>query len=159
MPRWAPQQCWTTVLLPKISSSFVSHNHYFCASSTFIDTCYISIFILSLLKHDFPPNIFCLLKTAVGLFNSEVKTHLLLFANRGSKDYTQLQARVKAVAPEFTGKVKITKAWIHIAYCIWSGQLWVSPTYQIKNDNNLSSHCKMSHSLCHELSFQVTVNT
>jgi len=42
--------------------------------------------------------------TAVGLFNSEVKTHLLLFANRGSKDYAQLQARVKAVAPEFTGK-------------------------------------------------------
>ncbi|XP_071388188.1 endoplasmic reticulum resident protein 27 [Centroberyx affinis] len=42
--------------------------------------------------------------TAVGLFNSEVKSHLLLFANRGSKDYAELTARLGALAPEFTGK-------------------------------------------------------
>ncbi|XP_029296646.1 endoplasmic reticulum resident protein 27 [Cottoperca gobio] len=42
--------------------------------------------------------------TAVGLFNSEVKTHLLLFANRGSKEYTELKERLGALAPEFTGK-------------------------------------------------------
>lgn len=42
--------------------------------------------------------------TAVGLFNSEVKTHLLLFANRGSKEYTELTERLAALAPEFTGK-------------------------------------------------------
>ncbi|MED6290034.1 hypothetical protein CHARACLAT_008960 [Characodon lateralis] len=42
--------------------------------------------------------------TAVGLFNSEVKTHLVIFANRGSKDYTKLKKRLGALAPEFTGK-------------------------------------------------------
>ncbi|XP_007551719.1 endoplasmic reticulum resident protein 27 [Poecilia formosa] len=42
--------------------------------------------------------------TAVGLFNSEVKTHLVLFANRGSKEYTELKERLGALAPEFTGK-------------------------------------------------------
>ncbi|KAM9314823.1 endoplasmic reticulum resident protein 27 [Pholidichthys leucotaenia] len=42
--------------------------------------------------------------TAVGLFNSEVKTHLLLFVNRGSKDYSELKDRLQALAPEFTGK-------------------------------------------------------
>ncbi|XP_070782071.1 endoplasmic reticulum resident protein 27 [Enoplosus armatus] len=42
--------------------------------------------------------------TAVGLFNSEVKSHLLLFANRGSKEYTELKERLEALAPEFTGK-------------------------------------------------------
>ncbi|XP_040892616.1 endoplasmic reticulum resident protein 27 [Toxotes jaculatrix] len=42
--------------------------------------------------------------TAVGLFNSEVKAHLLLFANRGSKEYTELKERLGALAPEFTGK-------------------------------------------------------
>ncbi|XP_040002845.1 endoplasmic reticulum resident protein 27 isoform X1 [Xiphias gladius] len=42
--------------------------------------------------------------TAVGLFNSEVKSHLLLFANRGSKEYTELRERLGALAPEFTGK-------------------------------------------------------
>ncbi|XP_044044774.1 endoplasmic reticulum resident protein 27 [Siniperca chuatsi] len=42
--------------------------------------------------------------TAVGLFNSEVKSHLLLFANRGSKEYTELKERLRALAPEFTGK-------------------------------------------------------
>ncbi|KAF7213090.1 endoplasmic reticulum resident protein 27 [Nothobranchius furzeri] len=43
--------------------------------------------------------------TAVGLFNSDVKTHLVLFANRGSKDYTELKERLGALAPEFTGKL------------------------------------------------------
>nr|XP_046235128.1 endoplasmic reticulum resident protein 27 [Scatophagus argus] len=42
--------------------------------------------------------------TAVGLFNSEVKAHLLLFANRGTKEYTELKERLGALAPEFTGK-------------------------------------------------------
>uniref|UniRef100_A0A672YYL2 Endoplasmic reticulum protein 27 n=1 Tax=Sphaeramia orbicularis TaxID=375764 RepID=A0A672YYL2_9TELE len=42
--------------------------------------------------------------TAVGLFNSEVKTHLLLFANRGSKEYTELKKQLEVLAPEFTGK-------------------------------------------------------
>ncbi|KAK5866023.1 hypothetical protein PBY51_020244 [Eleginops maclovinus] len=43
--------------------------------------------------------------TAVGLFNSEVKAHLLLFANRGSKEYTELKERLGALAPQFTGKL------------------------------------------------------
>ncbi|KAI3353272.1 hypothetical protein L3Q82_019809 [Scortum barcoo] len=42
--------------------------------------------------------------TAVGLFNSVVKSHLLLFANRGSKEYTELKEQLGALAPEFTGK-------------------------------------------------------
>ncbi|XP_070684416.1 endoplasmic reticulum resident protein 27 [Pempheris klunzingeri] len=42
--------------------------------------------------------------TAVGLFNSEVKSHLLLFANRETKEYTELKERLGALAPEFTGK-------------------------------------------------------
>ncbi|KAM3864757.1 endoplasmic reticulum resident protein 27 [Diretmus argenteus] len=42
--------------------------------------------------------------TAVGLFNSEVKSHVLLLANRGSKDYTELKQQLGALAPEFTGK-------------------------------------------------------
>ncbi|XP_026025082.1 endoplasmic reticulum resident protein 27 [Astatotilapia calliptera] len=42
--------------------------------------------------------------TAVGLFNSEVKTHLLLLANRGSKDFVELKERLGALAPEYTGK-------------------------------------------------------
>lgn len=43
--------------------------------------------------------------SAVGLFQSRVKTHLLLFANRGSADYSKLQKRLGAIAPEFTGKL------------------------------------------------------
>ncbi|XP_026160312.1 endoplasmic reticulum resident protein 27 [Mastacembelus armatus] len=43
--------------------------------------------------------------TAVGLFNSEVKSHLLLLANRGSKEYPKLKERLRALAPEFTGKL------------------------------------------------------
>ncbi|XP_022070036.1 endoplasmic reticulum resident protein 27 [Acanthochromis polyacanthus] len=42
--------------------------------------------------------------TAVGLFNSDVKSHLLVFANRGTKEYTELKKEIGAVAPEFTGK-------------------------------------------------------
>ncbi|XP_028269036.1 endoplasmic reticulum resident protein 27 isoform X2 [Parambassis ranga] len=42
--------------------------------------------------------------TAVGLFNSEVKTHLLLFVNRGTKEYTELKQQLGALAPEFTEK-------------------------------------------------------
>ncbi|XP_041642118.1 endoplasmic reticulum resident protein 27 [Cheilinus undulatus] len=42
--------------------------------------------------------------TAVGLFNSEVKAHLLLFANRGTKEFTALKKKLRALAPEFTGK-------------------------------------------------------
>uniref|UniRef100_A0A8C5HG30 Endoplasmic reticulum resident protein 27 n=1 Tax=Gouania willdenowi TaxID=441366 RepID=A0A8C5HG30_GOUWI len=42
--------------------------------------------------------------TAVGLFDSEVKTHLLLFANRGTKEFTELKDQLGALAPEFTGK-------------------------------------------------------
>lgn len=42
--------------------------------------------------------------TAVGLFNSEVQTHLVVFANRGSKDYSELKDKLGALAPEFTGK-------------------------------------------------------
>jgi len=52
-------------------------------------------------------------QTAVGLFNSEVKSHLLLFANRGSKEYTELKTLLGALAPDFTGKVKIFRNYIH----------------------------------------------
>lgn len=51
--------------------------------------------------------LFCSSQTAVGLFNSEVKTHLLLLANRGSKDFVELKERLGALAPEYTGKVRI----------------------------------------------------
>ncbi|TMS23165.1 Endoplasmic reticulum resident protein 27 [Larimichthys crocea] len=42
--------------------------------------------------------------SAVGLFGSEVKAHLLLFANRGTKEFTELKEQLGALAPEFTGK-------------------------------------------------------
>uniref|UniRef100_A0A3P8ZF50 Endoplasmic reticulum resident protein 27 n=2 Tax=Esox lucius TaxID=8010 RepID=A0A3P8ZF50_ESOLU len=42
--------------------------------------------------------------TAVGLFQSEVKTHLLLFINRGSADYESLKDKLAALAQEFVGK-------------------------------------------------------
>ncbi|XP_012694286.2 endoplasmic reticulum resident protein 27 [Clupea harengus] len=42
--------------------------------------------------------------TAVGLFQSQVKTHILLFANRGSSDYSALQKKLGALAPDFSGK-------------------------------------------------------
>lgn len=42
----------------------------------------------------------------MGLFHSKVKTHLLLFANRGTKEFMELKERLEALAPEFTGKVK-----------------------------------------------------
>ncbi|CAL8332720.1 unnamed protein product [Merluccius merluccius] len=44
-------------------------------------------------------------KTAVGLFNSEVKAHLLLLVNRGTKEFTELKEQLAALAPEFTGKL------------------------------------------------------
>lgn len=47
-------------------------------------------------------------QSAVGLFNSKVTAHLLLFANRESKDYAKLRERLSALAPEFTGKVGIS---------------------------------------------------
>uniref|UniRef100_A0AAY4A0K9 Endoplasmic reticulum resident protein 27 n=1 Tax=Denticeps clupeoides TaxID=299321 RepID=A0AAY4A0K9_9TELE len=42
--------------------------------------------------------------TAVGLFKSGVKTHLLLFTNRGSGEYRKLKEQLATLAPEFTGK-------------------------------------------------------
>uniref|UniRef100_A0A3P9KHU4 Endoplasmic reticulum protein 27 n=1 Tax=Oryzias latipes TaxID=8090 RepID=A0A3P9KHU4_ORYLA len=42
--------------------------------------------------------------TAVGLFNAEVRTHLVIFANRGSEEYPQLKEKLATLAPEFTGK-------------------------------------------------------
>ncbi|XP_029539907.1 protein disulfide-isomerase-like [Oncorhynchus nerka] len=47
--------------------------------------------------------------TAVGLFQSEVKGHLLLFIIRGSGDYKVLKDRLGALAPEFVGKVRAGK--------------------------------------------------
>ncbi|KAI4832457.1 hypothetical protein KUCAC02_015426 [Chaenocephalus aceratus] len=44
-------------------------------------------------------------ETAVGLFNSGVKVHLLLFANRESKEYTKLKEQLAALAPQFTSKL------------------------------------------------------
>ncbi|XP_072538923.1 endoplasmic reticulum resident protein 27 [Salminus brasiliensis] len=43
--------------------------------------------------------------SAVGLFQSEVKVHLLLFANRGSADYKPLKEKLGALAPRYTGKM------------------------------------------------------
>ncbi|XP_061627957.1 endoplasmic reticulum resident protein 27 [Phyllopteryx taeniolatus] len=42
--------------------------------------------------------------TAVGLFNSDVKTHLLLFADKGREEFRELKEQLGALAPEFTGK-------------------------------------------------------
>ncbi|RVE76457.1 hypothetical protein OJAV_G00007770, partial [Oryzias javanicus] len=42
--------------------------------------------------------------TAVGLFNAEVRTHLVIFAIRGSEGYSELMENLAALAPEFTGK-------------------------------------------------------
>ncbi|XP_066519729.1 endoplasmic reticulum resident protein 27 [Hoplias malabaricus] len=43
--------------------------------------------------------------TAVGLFQSEVKVHLLLFVNKGSTDYKPLKKKLGALAPHYTGKM------------------------------------------------------
>uniref|UniRef100_A0A3B3SH02 Endoplasmic reticulum protein 27 n=1 Tax=Paramormyrops kingsleyae TaxID=1676925 RepID=A0A3B3SH02_9TELE len=43
--------------------------------------------------------------TAVGLFKSKVKTHLLLLANRGSRDFDDLKDKMVALAPAYSGKV------------------------------------------------------
>ncbi|XP_039512544.1 endoplasmic reticulum resident protein 27 [Pimephales promelas] len=43
--------------------------------------------------------------SAVGLFQSEVKTHVLLLANRGRTDSDPLQERFRDLAPKYTGKM------------------------------------------------------
>ncbi|XP_051985849.1 endoplasmic reticulum resident protein 27 [Xyrauchen texanus] len=43
--------------------------------------------------------------SAVGLFQSDVTTHLLLLANKGSSDFKQLQERLRAIAPKYSGKM------------------------------------------------------
>lgn len=53
-------------------------------------------------------------QTAVGLFNSAVKSHLLVFANRGSKEFTELKEKLGALAQEFVGKVRI---WVLVELC------------------------------------------
>lgn len=47
----------------------------------------------------------CVCQSAVGLFQSEVKTHLLLLADRGRADSDPLQQRFRDLAPKYTGKV------------------------------------------------------
>ncbi|XP_030638438.1 endoplasmic reticulum resident protein 27 [Chanos chanos] len=42
--------------------------------------------------------------SAVGLFQSKVKVHVLLFVSRGSNDYGRLKKRMRDLAPEYTGK-------------------------------------------------------
>lgn len=48
-----------------------------------------------------------LFQSAVGLFQSKVKVHVVLFANRGSDTYNELKERVGALAPHYVGKVFI----------------------------------------------------
>ncbi|CAM4619721.1 unnamed protein product [Leuciscus chuanchicus] len=43
--------------------------------------------------------------SAVGLFQSEVKTHVLLLADRGRADSDPLQERFRDLAPKYTGKM------------------------------------------------------
>ncbi|XP_046710462.1 endoplasmic reticulum resident protein 27 isoform X2 [Silurus meridionalis] len=43
--------------------------------------------------------------SAVGLFQSKVKVHVVLFANRGSKNYSELKERVGALGPRYAGKM------------------------------------------------------
>ncbi|KAK1798837.1 hypothetical protein P4O66_007118 [Electrophorus voltai] len=43
--------------------------------------------------------------SAVGLFQSKVKVHLVLMANRGSSNYKKLKGRLEALAPQYTGKL------------------------------------------------------
>ncbi|XP_026989311.1 endoplasmic reticulum resident protein 27 isoform X2 [Tachysurus fulvidraco] len=43
--------------------------------------------------------------SAVGLFQSKVKVHLVLFANRGSDNYSELKEQVGSLAPRYTGKM------------------------------------------------------
>ncbi|KAI7807699.1 putative endoplasmic reticulum resident protein 27 [Triplophysa rosa] len=43
--------------------------------------------------------------SAVGLFQSEVKTHLLLIVNRDTSDFNQLKEKLGALAPRYTGKM------------------------------------------------------
>lgn len=48
---------------------------------------------------------FSLSQSAVGLFQSKVSVHMVLFANRGSDNYSELKERVGALAPRYAGKV------------------------------------------------------
>ncbi|XP_017336293.1 endoplasmic reticulum resident protein 27 [Ictalurus punctatus] len=43
--------------------------------------------------------------SAVGLFQSKVSVHMVLFANRGSDNYSELKERVGALAPRYAGKM------------------------------------------------------
>ncbi|XP_036425966.1 endoplasmic reticulum resident protein 27 [Colossoma macropomum] len=43
--------------------------------------------------------------SAVGLFQSKVKVHLVLLANRGSTDYKPLKEKLGALAPRYAGKM------------------------------------------------------
>ncbi|KAB5584512.1 hypothetical protein PHYPO_G00108410 [Pangasianodon hypophthalmus] len=43
--------------------------------------------------------------SAVGLFQSKVKVHVVLLANRGSDNYSELKDRVGALAPHYAGKM------------------------------------------------------
>ncbi|KAF4080135.1 hypothetical protein AMELA_G00166980 [Ameiurus melas] len=43
--------------------------------------------------------------SAVGLFQSKVNVHIVLFANRGSDNYSELKERVGALAPHYVGKM------------------------------------------------------
>ncbi|XP_053355312.1 endoplasmic reticulum resident protein 27 isoform X1 [Clarias gariepinus] len=43
--------------------------------------------------------------SAVGLFQSKVKVHVVLFVNRGSDNYNELKERLGALAPRYTGKM------------------------------------------------------
>lgn len=52
-------------------------------------------------------------QSAVGLFHSKVKVHVVLFANRGSDDYSQLKERVGALAPRYTQKVVTNLLYTH----------------------------------------------
>lgn len=64
----------------------------------------VTLSLIPVVNYIFLSGLCC--ETAVGLFNSEVKTHLVIFANRGTKKYTELKDQLEALAPEFTGKVR-----------------------------------------------------
>uniref|UniRef100_A0A8C7QQ34 Endoplasmic reticulum resident protein 27 n=1 Tax=Oncorhynchus mykiss TaxID=8022 RepID=A0A8C7QQ34_ONCMY len=79
--------------------------------------------------------------TAVGLFQSEVKAHLLLFINRGSGDYKVLKDRLGALAPEFVGKVRAGKQQLDLKRAtqqnlcyIDSDMKWLMPEGEISNE-------------------------
>ncbi|XP_076871874.1 endoplasmic reticulum resident protein 27 isoform X1 [Brachyhypopomus gauderio] len=43
--------------------------------------------------------------SAVGLFQSKVKVHLVLMAHRGSSNYKELKGRLEVLAPQYAGKL------------------------------------------------------